>query len=122
MAAPYADCSSAGKNTKTRNFLISEVFLSIMWVLNGLIGQLFSKEDCTVIKVNQEELKQKIEKLKKAAAEKAAKSGGKKSEPEARKALKQVKRAQRKLRTAKTYKLASKKAAEAKAGGEKASA
>jgi hypothetical protein len=75
-----------------------------------------------VVKINQEELKQKIGKLKKTAAEKASKSVGKKSEPEARKALKMVKRAQRKLRAAKNYKMASKKAAEAKAGGEKAPA
>ncbi len=75
-----------------------------------------------MIKVNQEELKQKIEKLKKVAVEKAAKSVGKKSDPEARKALKQVKRAQRKLRVAKTYKQAEKKAAEGQAAGEKASA
>jgi hypothetical protein len=77
---------------------------------------------CTVIKVNQEELKQKIEKLKKASAEKAAKTAGKKSEPEARKALKKVKRAQRKLRTAKAYKTSGKKAVEAAPAEAKASA
>jgi hypothetical protein len=75
-----------------------------------------------VIKVNQEELKQKIEKLKKTAAEKAAKAEGKKSDPGVRKARKQVKRAQRKLRVAKAYKTAGKKAAEAKPAEEKASA
>jgi len=73
-----------------------------------------SKEEYIVIKVNQEELQEKIKKLKQASAEKAAKAAGKKSEPEARKALKKVKRAQRKLRTAKAYKSAGKKAAEAK--------
>ena len=76
-----------------------------------------------MVKINQEELKQKIGKLKKTAAEKASKSVGKKSEPEARKALKQVKRAQRKLRAVKNYRITAKKAAEAKAaGGEKAPA
>jgi len=75
-----------------------------------------------MIKVNQEELKQKIDKMKKAVADKAAKSTGKKSDPEVRKARKQVKRAQRKLRVAKSYKQAGKKAAEGQAAGEKASA
>jgi len=37
-----------------------------------------------VIKVNQEELQEKIKKLKQTAAEKTAKAAGKKSEPEAR--------------------------------------
>jgi hypothetical protein len=74
-----------------------------------------------VIKVNQEELKQKIEKLKKAKADTLAKAEGKKSAPAVRKARKKVKRAQRKLRVAKNYKQAGKKPAEA-AGGEKASA
>jgi ElaB/YqjD/DUF883 family membrane-anchored ribosome-binding protein len=67
-----------------------------------------------VIKVNQEELAQKIQKLKQTASEKILKAGGKKSDPEARKARKKVKRAQRKLRSAKTYKVKS-KAAGAKA-------
>lgn len=61
-----------------------------------------------MIKVNQEELAQKIQKLKKAAAEKI--SGGKKSDAEVREAKKKVKRAQRKLRSAKAYKSAGKKA------------
>lgn len=90
--------------------------------LAALQAFILSQEDDTVIKVNQEELKQKIETLKKSAAEKAAKAGGKKSDPEARSAKKQVKRAQRKLRAVKAYKLASKKAAEAKAGEAKATA
>jgi len=68
-----------------------------------------------VIKVNQEELKQKIAKLKKEAAEKKAKAEGKRADPAAREARKKVKRAQRKLRAAKGYKSASKKAGEAKA-------
>ena len=68
-----------------------------------------------MIKVNQEELQEKIKKLKQAAAEKVAKAGGKKSDVEARKARKKVKRVQRKLRSAKAYKSASKKAAEAAA-------
>ena len=75
-----------------------------------------------MIKVNQEELKQKIETLKKAAAEKTAKAGGKKSDPEARKARKKVKRVQRKLRVAKSYKQTGKKKAEAAAGETKATA
>lgn len=61
-----------------------------------------------MIKVNQEELAQKIQKLKKAAGEKM--SGGKKSDPAVREARKKVKRAQRKLRAAKAYKSAGKKA------------
>jgi hypothetical protein len=75
-----------------------------------------------VIKVNQEELKKKIEALKKTAGEKAAKAGGKKSEPEARVSLKKVKRAQRKLRTAKAYKSSRTKAGEAKPADTKATA
>ena len=75
-----------------------------------------------MIKVNKEELLQKISKLKKAAAEKKSKSSGKKSEPEVRTAVKKVKRAQRKLRSAKAYKGIEKKAADAKAAAEKASA
>jgi hypothetical protein len=62
-----------------------------------------------VIKVNQEELAKEIQKLKQAAAEKKAKAGGKKSDPDVRAARKKVKRAQRKLRSAKTYKTAGKK-------------
>ena len=65
-----------------------------------------------MIKVNQEELKQQIEKLKKAKTEAAAKAEGKKSDPTVRKASKKVKRAQRKLRTAKNYKQSGKKPAE----------
>ncbi len=61
-------------------------------------------------KVNQEELAQKIKKLKETAAEKAKKAEGKKSDPELRTARKHVKRAQRKLRAAKAYKSAGKKA------------
>jgi hypothetical protein len=81
------------------------------------------KEECAVIKVNQEELQEKIKKLKKAAAEKIAKAGGKKSDPEVRTARKKVKRVQRKLRSAKAYKSAGKKAPEAAAPAEgKASA
>ncbi len=72
--------------------------------------------------VNQEELKQKIAKLKKDAAEKISKAGGKTADPEVRKARKLVKRAQRKLRVAKSYKQGGKKKAEAGATGEKASA
>lgn len=68
-----------------------------------------------MIKVNQEELQVTINALKKVAAEKKVKAGGKTEDPEARAALKKVKRAQRRLRTAKAYKGAAKKAAEAKA-------
>jgi hypothetical protein len=81
-----------------------------------------NNEEEAVIKVNQEELKQKIEKLKKAAAEKAAKTEGKKSDAGVRKARKQVKRAQRKLRAAKAYKSQGKKAGDTKPAEEKASA
>jgi Skp family chaperone for outer membrane proteins len=82
------------------------------------------KRRSTVIKVNQEELQEKIKKLKQAAADKKAKAGEKKDDPEARKARKKVKRAQRKLRVAKAYKSGSTKkaAAEAAPAGEKASA
>ena len=81
------------------------------------------KEECAVIKVNQEELQEKIKKLKQAASEKTAKAAGKKADPEARKAKKKVKRAQRKLRSAKAYKAAGTKKAEAAAPAEgKASA
>lgn len=75
-----------------------------------------------MIKVNKEELKQKISKLKKAAADTKAKAEGKASDPTVRKARKQVKRAQRKLRTAKAYKGLEKKAADAAAAEAKASA
>jgi hypothetical protein len=75
-----------------------------------------------VIKVNKEALLEKIKKLKMVAAEKKVKAGGKTEEPGARKALKKVKRAQRKLRAVKAYKGIEKKAAEAKAAAEKASA
>lgn len=68
-----------------------------------------------MIKVNQEELAKKIEKLKAKAADQVKKAEGKKADPAARKARKKVKRAQRKLRTAKAYKTAGKKPAEAKA-------
>jgi hypothetical protein len=74
-----------------------------------------NSEEEAVIKVNQEELKQKIEKLKKTAAEKVAKAEGKKSDAGVRKARKDVKRAQRKLRAAKAYKSKGKKAGEEKA-------
>jgi Skp family chaperone for outer membrane proteins len=82
------------------------------------------KRRSAVIKVNQEELQEKIKKLKQAAAEKKAKAGEKKDDPEARKARKKVKRAQRKLRVAKAYKSGSTKkaATEAAPAGEKASA
>ena len=63
-------------------------------------------------KVNQEELQAAIEKLKGKAAAAVQKAGDKKADPEAREARKKVKRAQRKLRAAKSYKGASKKAAE----------
>jgi hypothetical protein len=72
-----------------------------------------------VIKINQDELQGTIKKLKQTVAEKTAKAGGKKSDPEARAARKKVKRAQRKLRSAKAYKTQGKKAA---TGGETASA
>ena len=91
---------------------VKETVFTVLGLVTAFVG----------IKVNQEELKQKIEKLKKAAAEKAAKAGSKKSEPEAREALKKVKRAQRKLRSAKAYKSAGKKAGEAAPAGEKATA
>ncbi len=71
-----------------------------------------------MIKVNQEELQEKIKKLKQAVSEKTAKAGGKKSDPEARTARKKVKRAQRKLRAAKAYKAGGKKTAEAAAPAE----
>lgn len=83
---------------------------------------IFFKEECAVIKVNQEELQVKIKKLKQTAAEKAAKAGGKKSDPEARKARKKVKRVQRKLRSAKAYKSAGKKASAAAPAEGKATA
>ncbi len=63
-----------------------------------------------MIKVNQEELTQKIQKLKQTAAEKKAKAGGNTADPAVRSARKKVKRAQRKLRVAKAYKSAGKKA------------
>jgi hypothetical protein len=65
---------------------------------------------CTVVKVNQDELAEKIKKLKAKAKEKAQKSAGKRGDPEARTASKKVKRAQRKLRVAKAYKTGGKKA------------
>lgn len=67
-----------------------------------------------MIKVNQEELKQKIEKLKKAATEQLSKSEGNVENKDVREARKQVKRAQRKLRSAKAYKSSGKPAGEAK--------
>ncbi len=69
-------------------------------------------------KVNQEELQKTIETLKGKAAEAVKKAGGKTSDPQARAARKKVKRAQRKLRSAKSYKVASKKAAEKPAEGQ----
>jgi prolyl-tRNA synthetase len=84
-----------------------------------LVEKFWSSREETMIKVNQEELKQKIEKLKKKAAETVSKAGDKKSGPDIRKARKQVKRAQRKLRVVKSYKQAGKKATETKAAGEK---
>ncbi len=75
-----------------------------------------------MIKVNVEELQEKIKKLKKAAAEQISKSGGKLSEPSVKQARKKVKRAQRKLRVAKSYKKGGKKPTEAKPAEEKASA
>jgi hypothetical protein len=77
---------------------------------------------CTVIKVNQEALQEKIKKLKQAAVDKRTKAEGKKADPGVREAQKKVKRAQRKLRSAKAYKSAGKKAAEAKPAEGKASA
>ncbi len=74
-----------------------------------------------VIKVNQEQLQEKIKKLKQAAAEKASKAAGKKSDPEVRAARKQVKRAQRQLRSVKAYKSGGAKKTETKTE-EKASA
>lgn len=82
---------------------------------------IFPRRTCTVIKVNKEALQEKITKLKQKAKETITKTGGKTSEPEARKARKKVKRAQRKLRAATAYKAAGKKTAEAKPE-EKASA
>ena len=64
-----------------------------------------------MIKVNQEQLQEKIKKLKQTAAEKKAKIAGK-ADPEVRTARKKVKRAQRKLRAAKAYKSSGKKAGE----------
>jgi hypothetical protein len=80
------------------------------------------KEEQAVVKVNQEELQEKIKKLKKTAAEAIAKSEGKIDTAEVRKSRKKVKRAQRKLRSAKAYKASGKKAGEAKPAEEKASA
>lgn len=65
-----------------------------------------------MIMVNQEELQEQIRKLKETAADKTAKAGGKKSEPEVREARKKLKRAQRKLRAARAYKAAGKKGEE----------
>lgn len=62
-----------------------------------------------MITINQDELKQQIETLKKKASEAKAKAEGKTSDPTVRKARKQVKRAQRKLRTVKSYKASRKK-------------
>jgi hypothetical protein len=78
-------------------------------------AELFVEEEQAVIKVNQEALAQKIQKLKQAATESAKKAEGKKADPAVRKARKKVKRAQRKLRTAKAYKTAGKKKTEEKA-------
>ena len=66
-----------------------------------------------MIKVNQEKLQEKIGTLKKTTAEKKAKATTK-FDPELRTARKNLKRAQRKLRTAKAYKSAGKKTADAK--------
>ncbi len=75
-----------------------------------------------MIKIDQEKLQEKIKKLKATATETKKKAEGKTADPDLRKAQKKVKRAQRKLRSAKAYKSAEKKAGEAKAAGEKASA
>ncbi len=64
-----------------------------------------------MVKVNQEELKQKIGKLKEKAKAKLEKTGGKRLDSSARAALKKVKRAQRRLRAAKAYKSSGTKAA-----------
>ena len=73
-------------------------------------GYFYRSRRNEVTKVNQEELTQKIQKLKQAAAEKKEKAGGKTADPGVRSARKKVKRAQRKLRAAKAYKSAGKKA------------
>lgn len=70
---------------------------------------------CIVVKVNQEELAEKIKKLKAKAKEKTTKSAGKRGDPEARTAIKKVKRAQRKLSVAKKYKTGGKKSKKAAA-------
>lgn len=68
-----------------------------------------------MVKINQEELQQKIGKLKEKTKAALQKAGGKGSDSTARMALKKVKRAQRRLRAAKAYKSSgTKPAAEAK--------
>ncbi len=68
-------------------------------------------------KATQEELAGTITKLKEKAKAAKEKTGGKRSDPEARTARKKVKRAQRKLRAAKAY-----KSGRTKKGGEAAPA
>jgi hypothetical protein len=94
-----------------------DTFPLLLWPILSYADGSFTKrpEENAVRKINQEELKQKIEKLKKTASEKKTKTEGKKSAPDFRSALKKVKRAQRKLRSAKAYKSAGKKAGEDKA-------
>lgn len=66
-----------------------------------------------MVKVNQEELQQKIAKLKEKVKATLEKAGGKYSDPEVRKARKMLKRSQRRLRVAKAYKTGGKKKAAA---------
>ena len=75
-----------------------------------------------MVKADQQKLQEKINKLKKTAAEVVAKSEGKTDTADVRKARKKVKRAQRKLRSAKAYKSVRTKTEEAKPAEEKASA
>lgn len=57
-----------------------------------------------MIKLNEEELRQKIARLKEKAKAAAEKAGGKYSDPDVRLMRKKVKRAQRRLRAAMAYK------------------
>ncbi len=62
-----------------------------------------------MVKVNQEELAEKIKKLKEKSKTAIEKAGGKKSDPSVRTSRKRVKRAQRKLAAARKYKTVGKK-------------
>lgn len=69
-----------------------------------------------MIKVNEDELKQKIAKLKEKAKAAIEKAGGKYSDPHVRLMRKKVKRAQRRLRAVRAYKTSSTKKTDAGQG------